>query len=294
MSPNGASLRQVGGNADVKKHMRLHVALPLRNHTVCYSTEQLIPPLGLLLRGPPGTGKTMLARAAAVEAGVPLLPVRASDVENKYYGESTKIVRSIFTLARKIQPCIVFIDEIDALVRDRGRAGSESQHGYSDDGGYSLKCEILQSLDDLIKDKASVVVIAASNHASSVDAALHRRLPVVFDVPLPDGAARLEILNGATNGQLPRKVSERVIAETDGYSGSDIIEIVRGARGGRNESILERVDSGMLTTSELHKMALLRDTTIPLKYWMRAVESVRKSVHMRGAATAQQQRTHAA
>ncbi|KAF8595720.1 AAA-domain-containing protein [Ceratobasidium sp. AG-I] len=173
---------------------------------------------GALLFGPPGTGKTLFAQAVAKESGANMISVKPSDIMDKCVGESEKLVRGLFKLARRLHPCIVFIDELDALFGSRTHAGQQSSARWH----TSMLTEFMQEIDGLMTSK--VVVIGATNRPFDLDDAVLRRLPCRMLIDLPDKAAREEILR--------IMLSEEALAEdvklgslagmTDNYSGSDL------------------------------------------------------------------------
>ncbi|WVR04095.1 hypothetical protein IAU60_001094 [Kwoniella sp. DSM 27419] len=178
---------------------------------------------GALLFGPPGTGKTLLARAVAAESGARMLAIQPSDVNDMYVGEGEKLVKAAFNLARKLSPCVVFLDEVDALFGariSRGSAGSMSHN--------LLLTEFMQEMDGLSsaianKDKR-VVVIGATNRPFDLDDAVLRRLPRRLLVDLPSVEGRQAILDILLRGEtLAEDVDLNKLAkETDGFSGSDL------------------------------------------------------------------------
>jgi cell division protease FtsH len=184
-------------------------------------------PRGILLYGPPGTGKTLLARAAAREAGVPFLSVSGSSFQEKFAGVGAARVRRLFARARKLSPCIIFVDEIDALGRQRGR-GSDSGAADQDQTLNQLLVEM-----DGFNQTSSIVVIASTNRLDVLDRALTR--PGRFDreimVNLPDLHGREAILKvHARNLQLDPALELNWIARgTPGFSGADLANLLNEA-----------------------------------------------------------------
>jgi cell division protease FtsH len=194
-------------------------------------------PKGVLLVGPPGTGKTLFAKAVAGEAGVPFFSVSGSDFVEMYVGVGASRVRDLFDLAKRNQPCIIFIDEIDAVGRQRG-AGLGGGH---DEREQTLN-QILVQMDGFDTNEG-VIVIAATNRADILDSALLR--PGRFDrqiyVNLPDVKSREAILKvHARNKPLAPDVNFKVIARiTSGFSGADLANLLNeaailAARAGKN------------------------------------------------------------
>lgn len=181
-------------------------------------------PKGLLLAGAPGNGKTLLARAIAGEAGVPFYFATATEFQNMFYGSSAKQIRDLFAKARKRSPCIIFIDEIDAVGRKRSDRG-ESAHD-------SIVVELLSQMDGFEKLN-NVLIIAATNKPEVLDPALLR--PGRFDrqivVPAPNIIAREQILRvHSKNRPLDSHVSLSAVAQrTFGFSGADIANLVNEA-----------------------------------------------------------------
>ncbi|OUU50620.1 MAG: hypothetical protein CBC12_05355 [Candidatus Puniceispirillum sp. TMED52] len=232
VKPSGEKLDDIGGLQDVKDDLYRNVIIPLRNPSVFFKgPKALRPPKGILLHGPPGTGKTMLAKALASESGVNFMALSSATLESKWWGESAKLVQAAFQLARtELQPCIIFFDEIDGM----GRARSDQDQACV----YSFKVELLRNLDgiDGTDGQSPVMVLACTNCANSLDPALRRRLPHVINVGKPDSKSRLDILKKLTrdemgsgietiqHGKTTKKINtnESVAEMTDGYTGSDL------------------------------------------------------------------------
>jgi cell division protease FtsH len=200
-------------------------------------------PRGVLLYGPPGTGKTLLARAAAGEAGVPFLSVSGSSFQEKFAGVGAARVRRLFARARKLAPCIVFIDEIDALGRQRGR-GNDSGSADQDQTLNQLLVEM-----DGFDQASSIVVIASTNRPDVLDQALTR--PGRFDreimVNLADVRGREAILKvHARNIPLHSDLELNWIARgTPGFSGADLANLL-------NESAIAATREGQHTVARQH------------------------------------------
>ena len=222
----GCALGDVGGLEEVVDEIRDLVVLPLSRPELFFGGGKLVrAPRGVLLYGPPGCGKTMLARAVAHDAGAALLDVRASTLSDKYYGETNKLVRAVFTLASKLAPCVVFMDEVDGFLAARSSRDA--------DVTLALKAEFMSSLDGLLTDKAcrGVVVLAATNRPFALDAAVLRRFARQFKISLPDYRARKRILFLLlTHYHLDPDVDLDAVAKlTDCYSGADLEEVCRAA-----------------------------------------------------------------
>ncbi|CAE7168469.1 unnamed protein product [Rhizoctonia solani] len=183
---------------------------------------------GALLFGPPGTGKTLLAKALAKESGARMMVVKPSDVMDMYVGEGEKLVRSVFSLARRLSPCIVFLDEIDALLgarSSRDTGGAASAH-------RGLVTEFMQEMDGLRSSASSnVVVIGATNRPFDLDDAVLRRLPRRLLIDLPGLEEREAILRIMLKEEdLAADVDVPTLAKrTDGFSGSDLKNLVVAA-----------------------------------------------------------------
>jgi len=214
----------VGGLAKVKVQLQEAVEAPIKSPEV-FQEMGIRPPKGVLLFGPPGTGKTLLAKAVATESEANFISVRGPEIFNKYVGESEKAIREIFAKARQTAPCVLFFDEIDAIMGVRGN---------SDDTGVSQRIvnQFLAEIDGM-KSLQNVLVIGATNRADILDPAVLRpgRFDAVIFVPPPDELARVEIFKVHTkNMPLDKDVNVTTLAKmTEGYSGADIEGLCREA-----------------------------------------------------------------
>ncbi|MDO8369711.1 MAG: CDC48 family AAA ATPase [Candidatus Nitrotoga sp.] len=215
----------VGGLVDAKRLLREALEWPLQ-HAELFATAGVRPIKGILLSGPPGCGKTLLAQAAASATQVNFISVKGPALMSKYIGESELAVREVFRKARQAAPCLVFFDEIDALVPRRGSGASDA--GVSE----RVVAQFLAELDGVEK-LSGVLVLAATNRLDMIDPALRRpgRFDVTVEIPLPDEAERLAILQVLAHGKpIDREVSlEHIAANTEGLTGADLGAICQGA-----------------------------------------------------------------
>ena len=215
----------VGGLEDAKQALERAVTWPLE-YGPLFDAAGADPPTGVLLHGPPGTGKTMLARAIAGESEVNFIQVAGPELLDRYVGESEKAVREVFERARQAAPSIVFFDEIDGIAGDRDLGGGGSAVGER------VVSQLLTEFDRAA-DNPNVAVVAATNRKDSLDDALLRpgRLEAHVEVPNPDEEARRAIIHVHTaETPLADDVDlDEIAAETDGYSGADLTAVAREA-----------------------------------------------------------------
>ncbi|CAH2983217.1 unnamed protein product [Chilo suppressalis] len=185
------------------------------------------PAKGLLLFGPPGNGKTLLARCVAAECSATFFSISAATLTSKYVGDGEKMVRALFQVARELQPSIIFVDEVDSLLCER----SSGEHEAS----RRLKTEFLVEFDGLPAAGADrLIVMAATNRPQELDEAALRRFPKRVYVSLPDLRTRSALLRrvlarGAAASAITEDELARLAALTDGYSGSDLTALCRDA-----------------------------------------------------------------
>ncbi len=215
----------IGGLEDVEQDLREVVEWPLKNPEI-FRRLGIKPPKGILLYGPPGCGKTMLARAVATESEANFITIKGPEVFSKWVGESEKAIREVFRKARMAAPAVVFFDEFDSLVPRRGM-------GFADSGVTERVISQLLTEMDGILALEDVVVIAATNRPDIIDRAVLRpgRFDRLIYVPEPDEKVRLEIFKLYTKN-MPLDVSvilEDLARTTKGYSGADIEALCREA-----------------------------------------------------------------
>lgn len=229
--PN-VSWDDVGGLEDVKQKLLEMVQLPLENPEL-YEAFGLKPSRGVLFYGPPGCGKTLIAKAVATQCHANFISVKGPELLTKWFGESESNVRELFEKARQASPCILFFDEIDSIVKARGSGfGGDSTNSVTE----RVINQILTEMDGISTNK-QVFVIGATNRPESIDPAILRpgRLDQLLYIPLPDERSRVSILKtNLIKTPLPSKSSRNSIAEslgslTEGYSGADLVELCQRA-----------------------------------------------------------------
>ncbi|MCD9639952.1 hypothetical protein HAX54_024949 [Datura stramonium] len=214
----GVTFNDIGALETVKDTLKELVMLPLQRPELFCKGQLTKPCKGILLFGPPGTGKTMLAKAVATEAGANFINISMSSITSKWFGEGEKYVKAVFTLASKIAPSVVFVDEVDSML---GRRENPGEH----EAMRKMKNEFMVNWDGLrTKDKERVLVLAATNRPFDLDEAVIRRLPRRLMVNLPDASNREKILRVilAKEELAPNVDVEAIANMTEGYSGSDL------------------------------------------------------------------------
>ncbi len=216
---------QVGGVDDVKRLLQGAVEWPLK-YADRFAYAKTSPPKGVLLTGAPGTGKTLVAKAVASESGVNFISIKGPELLSKWVGESEKGVREVFKKARQTAPCIVFFDEIDALVPMRGGGAGEAHVSER------VVSQFLTEMDG-IEGLHGVTVLGATNRPDIIDPALLRpgRFDFIVELPPPDLAARLVILEVHTRGRpLAEDTDLTDLAErTGGLVGAELEALCRRA-----------------------------------------------------------------
>lgn len=224
--PGEVSFGSIGGLEDQVRELREVIELPLKNPEL-FQRVGIKQPKGVLLYGPPGTGKTLLAKAAAATIGANFIFSPASGIVDKYIGESARLVREMFAYAKEHEPCIIFMDEIDAI---GGRRFSE---------GTSADREIQRTLMELLNQMdgfdslGQTKIIMATNRPDTLDPALLRpgRLDRKIEIPLPNEQGRLEILKiHIEKVQKQGEIDfESLVKMSDGFNGADLRNVITEA-----------------------------------------------------------------
>ncbi|MFK4852713.1 ATP-binding protein [Microbacterium sp. ZW T6_19] len=219
------TLADVAGLAEVKQHLDSTFLAPLRNPALAAAFGQK-PGGSLLMYGPPGCGKTFIAKAIAGDLGASFIHVTLADLLSAWIGESERAIQSVFRDARAAAPCVIFFDEFDALGGRRASGGGGSQ------SMRMIVTQLLEELDGVTSENDGVYFLAATNRPWDIDPALRRpgRIDKTVLVLPPDAVARAAILQGDLDGKPQDDVDViAVAAATEGFSGADIAQVAKHA-----------------------------------------------------------------
>jgi len=245
------TLSEWGGSKEVLEECTEIISY-LKNNTI-YKKAGAEIPKGVLLNGSPGTGKTLLARAIASEASASFIAVSGSEFVEMFVGVGAQRIRKLFVEARKNKPCIIFIDEIDAIGRQRGQNGFIT----NDEREQTLN-QLLTEMDGFNKNDG-VIVIAATNRKDILDAALLRpgRFDRLITIPLPDTRSRKDILNVyLKNKKLDKDININTLADlTTGYSGAELKNLI-------NEAAINAARNGQIMINQKNIQDALEKITI--------------------------------
>ncbi|KAG6542138.1 hypothetical protein Mapa_016490 [Marchantia paleacea] len=214
----GVKFDHIGSLENVKQALKELVMLPLQRPELFAKGNLTRPCKGVLLFGPPGTGKTLLAKAVATEAGANFINITGSTITSKWFGDAEKLTKALFSLAKKLSPAVIFVDEVDSLL---GARGGSSEH----EATRKTRNEFMAAWDGLrSKDNERVLVLAATNRPFDLDDAVIRRLPRRILVDLPTAENRVKILRVilAEEDLEPNFNFNELAQMTEGYSGSDL------------------------------------------------------------------------
>lgn len=256
------SWQDVGGLEEAKQQLRESIQWP-SEFAGAYEFVDLEPAKGVLLFGPPGSGKTLLAKAVANESEANFISIKGPELFDKYVGESEKAVREVFSKARENAPTIVFFDEIDAVATQRGAGGSDTNVSER------VVSQLLTELDGL-EEMEQVVVVAATNRPDLIDDALLRpgRIDRHVEVSEPDEEARRQIFSiHSKNRPLADDVSiDELAAKTDGYVGADVEAICREAA---TIAVTEYIESATADED-----VAIEDIVLTREHFEQAIDSV--------------------
>ncbi|XP_037720990.1 nuclear valosin-containing protein-like isoform X2 [Drosophila subpulchrella] len=218
----------IGALEKIREELKLAVLAPVK-YPEMLERLGLTAPSGVLLCGPPGCGKTLLAKAIANEAGINFISIKGPELMNMYVGESERAVRACFQRARNSAPCVIFFDEFDSLCPKR------SDGGDGNNSGTRIVNQLLTEMDG-VEERKGVYILAATNRPDIIDPAILRpgRLDTILYVGLPEQSERAEILKATTkNGKRPVLAEDvnldEIAAQTEGYTGADLAGLVKQA-----------------------------------------------------------------
>jgi transitional endoplasmic reticulum ATPase len=252
----------IGGLEEAKRELREAVEWPIKYGRL-FDRLGAVPPKGVLMHGPPGTGKTMLAKAVATESEANFISVKGPEFLSKWVGESEKAVRETFRKARQAAPCIIFMDEIDSIAPSRG--GGEGDSHVTE----RVISQMLTEMDGL-EGLQDVVVVAATNRMDIVDPALLRpgRFDRLVKIPEPDLEARKQILRIHTAKKpLAEDVDlDELARRTEGFTGADLAAVA-------NEAVMATIRSMIETGQEVLEKDI-EGVRVPMSAFLQAVEKL--------------------
>ena len=274
MEPAGIRLADVGGMEEVKERLEAAFLAPVRNPELGKLYGKSLRG-GLLLYGPPGCGKTFIARALAGELEASFMPVSLADVLDMYIGQSERNIHEMFDVARRNKPCVIFLDEVDAIGQKRSQMRNSAARGAVN--------QLLSEMDGIANNNEGVFVLGATNHPWDVDVALRR--PGRFDrtvlVLPPDAPAREAILRYYLRDRPIANIDTRKLTElTDGYSGADLAHLCDTAA---EKALLDSASSGTVRMIEMRDAeAALAEVRPSIGPWLETAKNVAQYANQDG------------
>jgi len=275
------SWEDIGGLEDVKRELKELVSYPIE-HPELFEKFGMPAPRGVLFYGPPGCGKTLLAKAVANECQANFISIKGPELLTMWFGESEANVREVFDKARGAAPCVLFFDELDSIAIKRGQSS-----GDGGGAGDRVMNQLLTEMDGLSSRAGSVITIGATNRPDIIDTALMRpgRLDQLCYIPMPDEASRLSILK-ATLRKSPVAADVdlgHLAAHTDKYSGADLTEICqRAAKLAIRESIEKAIERERVKEEQGEAMEDVEEEDpvpeITRRHFEEAMQTARRSV----------------
>lgn len=266
--PTHINLADLGGVDSVIQQLEDLIVLPLLQPDI-YAVSRIQPPRGILLHGPPGCGKTMIANAFAAEVGVPFIALSAPSIVSGMSGESEKALRDHFEEAKRMAPCLVFIDEIDAITPKRESAQREMEK--------RIVAQLLTCMDDLALEKTggkAVIVLAATNRPDSLDPALRRggRFDKEINLGVPNEAVREQILRALTKDMISSESLnfQHLAKLTPGFVGADLNDLVSTAGSAAIKRLLDNLKSqATVDMNECNNMVHASDKVLELRRFIK-------------------------
>jgi katanin p60 ATPase-containing subunit A1 len=271
----------IAGLMDAKQLIKEAVVIPLKHPELFKILPVLSPWNGVLLFGPPGTGKTMLAKAVATECKTTFFNISASSIVSKWRGDSEKLVRILFDLAEYYAPSTIFLDELDSIMSQRQSSSSFS--GNEHEGSRRMKTELLIQMDGLSKRKGQVFVLAASNLPWDLDQAILRRLEKRILVGLPDEESRCYIFKKLLNNKDYTDISEEQFCElanqAEDYSGADLALVCKESAMKKLRQIMDKIAEHEQSPMEISTNAteLLKQNKISMQDVQNALAATKPS-----------------